>query len=370
MSAHSKYSPSASSRWLNCPASIALEAGYKTDELIGDDVPKYTYEHIRESSKYADEGNIKHNEAAKLLLEGSNRMSDDDAINIYIEYCRKLITMAKNKKVAAVETEVSFESIAKGGFGTIDFFIIDSNSLEVVDFKYGRNRVLAEENSQLLLYAWGLFESFKNETALVEDIKLTIVQPRALDLEKPIDTYSITRKELVEFASRVKFIIEDNPKYQLGEHCTYCTVKAYCPAMKSFYIKMQNEIDSKIKYTNEELSEILAMSNPLKRFLTDIENIAIRKISSGETIPYYILKDGQQRSYWKDGIEEELIKLLGNKAIVKNMISITDAKRYLPKEIIDNLTYKRSFAQKLMRTKTKENMAESKIKDIFDEHEC
>ena len=46
--------------------------------------------------KYADEGNIKHNEAAKLLIDKSDKLSDDDGINDYLQYCRRLITTSDN----------------------------------------------------------------------------------------------------------------------------------------------------------------------------------------------------------------------------------------------------------------------------------
>ena len=202
---HSIFSPSGAHRWLNCPGSLHLEGSIKLPEYIGSEVPKRTYAHFNEELKYADEGNIKHNEAAKLLIDKSNKLSDDDGINDYLQYCRRLITTSDNPySKAFVETEVGFENLAEDGFGTIDFFIIDGPTLEIVDFKYGRRRVPAFENPQLMLYAWGVLETFPGYADKVREIKLTICQPRALDLEPAIDSWNVSRKELIEFGNMVK----------------------------------------------------------------------------------------------------------------------------------------------------------------------
>jgi len=368
---HSKYSPSASHKWLKCPGSLKLEANLKLPDIIDDDIKKQVFHHFAEESKYADEGNVKHNEAAKLLLEKRGRLSDDDAINEYLEYCRKLVSLNKdNNPKAFVETEVGFEMLAKNGFGTIDFFIIADNKLEIVDFKYGRRRVPAFENPQLMLYAWGVFETFAKECANVNEITLTIVQPRALDLERSVDSWGIDRARLLEFGKMVRGQVKLSKNtitvYNPGEHCTFCRGKINCPSIKSYYIEHQQRMDNETEYTNDELAEIIPMIEPMKRFFQEIENLAIRKLSTGERIPYFTLKNGTSRSYWKDGIENDLIKLLGERAYEKTIIPITKARKYLGSKT-DEFTYKRTFGPKLVQTKTRDNEpAVNQVKDMFE----
>ena len=120
------------------------------------------------------------------------------------------------------------------------------------------------------------------------------------------------------------------------------------------------------QYENDEISDILNMADSIKRFLQDLENLALRKISRGERIPYYAIKESTGRSYWKDGIEDSLIKLLGEKAYNKTIIPITQAKKYLGYKAVDELTYKKSFGPKVVRTKTKDNEV-STNQDMFDD---
>ena len=365
---HSLFSPSSAHRWLKCTASIYLENRLKLPDWVDSEIPKITYEHFKEESKYANEGNVKHNEAARLLLDNTNKLSEDDAVNEYLQYCRRLITIANNN-LWFVEKQVAFNSIIEDGFGTVDFFIINNDTLEIVDFKYGRRRVLAEENPQLMLYAYGVLETFIKETNHIKSIMLTICQPRALDLGPSIDTYFISRRDIIKFAYKISEIFDNLKrtfKYNASDHCYFCNAKLYCPELKNKYIQIQNDIDDKTIYDNNEISKILDLSNSIKRFLQEIENLAIRKISCGENIPFYKIKDDPGRSYWRDGIENELIKLLGEKAYNKNIIPITQAKKYLGKNTVEKLTYKRHFGPKIEKTKNEINESQN-IGDMFDD---
>jgi hypothetical protein len=69
--------------------------------------------------------------------------------------------------------------LGEGSGGTADAIILRKGSTTVVDFKYGMGeRVDAERNPQLMLYALGAVEYAKLLGFSVNEARVVIVQPR------------------------------------------------------------------------------------------------------------------------------------------------------------------------------------------------
>lgn len=172
MTAHARFSPSASKRWLACPGSLVLNADRK------DDGP----------SPYADKGTAMHAVAAWCLTEhyrASKRVGEpipvhkdheeprhveftDDMATATQEYVDWLRNFAIGKTLL-VEQQVDFSEIVgqPDQFGTADGIVVDREvgELTIVDLKTGFRSVDPENNTQLMTYALGALAKLIDDAA-------------------------------------------------------------------------------------------------------------------------------------------------------------------------------------------------------------
>ena len=193
---HALLAPSASSRWLRCPASVIWTSRAPRGE----------------SSAFAREGTWAHALAERYLRAGIDgtpdsevRFTDEEVTAIvaagldpddfvppvleYVNYVRCIPGML------LVEQELDLEQITgeKGAKGTSDAVVIDdSGELHIIDLKYGRGeQVEADHNSQLAIYAGAALAAF-GFMADLKIVNLHIVQPRldhAVVWTAPLDVF-------------------------------------------------------------------------------------------------------------------------------------------------------------------------------------
>ncbi len=326
MKKHAKLSASASHRWILCPGSVKAE----------ENIPSV-------QNKYADEGTLAHEIAAKLLnkedisnLTISSEMKEN--IQLYIDYINDISPRDIWYPEVLIEKMVSFAHIVPEGFGTADAIIIGNNAIHIVDFKYGMgNPIQAEKNTQLILYAIGAYKELKVKD-FIEEITLHIVQPRINNFDK----WTISIKELAFFEGYIKAkgeeaLREGAPRLPNDIACKWCKANTSCPALYNFIsdiIKPDEETidDNKIK-------NILDNSKLIKNYLTSIENKVFDQLSSGEYFPGYKLVSGRNIRKIKIDINDKLFELLGEKAYIKSPIKVKDLEKFVDKETLKSLVY-------------------------------
>ena len=185
MGAHARTnSPSGSRRWLACPGSERMIRQATEQGLV--DAP----------GPWAAEGSALHSGAERQvwhLITGEGdavALGDDlgegyladaerlEAIQYYATYITRLLG-GKTPTLFGVETQVDLSRYLPDWFGTADFWWLDTDTstLHVVDAKFGRKPVDAENNPQLMIYALGLLDEL-DLYAEVKNVQLHIVQPR------------------------------------------------------------------------------------------------------------------------------------------------------------------------------------------------
>lgn len=235
---HATLSASASHRWLNCTPSAQLEAK----------VPDKT-------STFAEEGTRAHALAEKQLnkfLEGKplKRKPKDidgemwEATGQYVDICIEKINEARSVSPDAevhVEERLDFSPWVPEGFGTGDMVIMSDSYIEVIDLKYGKGvRVSAEDNSQMRLYALGLYNKYGILYG-AEKVRMTIVQPRIDN----ISTAEMSTEDLLAWGASIKPIaqkaFEGAGERCAGEHCLFCKVKATCRMLAEYELEKVQE---------------------------------------------------------------------------------------------------------------------------------
>lgn len=288
---HAFLSASASHRWLYCTPSAMVESK----------LPDKT-------SEYAEEGTRAHELAEKRLnkfLEGKplKRKPKDvdgemwEATGVYVDTCIEKINEAREASPDAevhVEEQLDFSPWVPKGFGTGDMVIVSDDFIEVIDLKYGKGvRVSAENNTQMMLYALGLYNTYGMLYG-AEKVRMTIVQPRIDN----ISTAEMSTEDLLAWGESIKPVAEKAFKGEgercAGEHCKFCKAKATCRKLADYELDKIQEDWEPEDLTDIDIVDILLRSDSIKKWLTALEEYALDKaVSGGITWPGMKVVEGR-----------------------------------------------------------------------------
>jgi hypothetical protein len=319
--AHSPFGGSVAARVLGCAASVGLVAK----------VP----EHLRRSTAYADRGTGLHTAVALILAEKETlesligqtinnytitRDDGEDALRPALAYIDALLDRAGAEFY--IEQRVAFPTIA-GAYGTVDLLVRISNTIYVVDYKFGagvRVRALYPDgdadviNAQLLFYAVAARHSLPEFFTGVESIVLVIVQPQSIEPDAEIvSTVTVTHAELDEFAAIYRAAcaeaLSDTPRLQRGTWCRFCPAKPICPAhtgplLDLAQFTVPTPVASAAPPAKEAYLQLLAkgldLVDAVKDLRTTLHDQAKRALEGGDDVPGYALTAGRAERHWRD----------------------------------------------------------------------
>lgn len=227
--AHSKFSASGSERWLNCPASVALEE--KAPPSV--------------DSFWSREGTLAHEVLECVLLKKPVPKSfdvTDEMLNHVSKVAGKILRINYDAGgPMLVEKRVYASFIHEEMFGTCDVIIPGNDRhLHIGDFKYGAGHIVsAKKNTQLVQYALSTAESYGWDEHF-DRVTMWIFQPRAS--EKGFDSWTIEMSELKNYwlplwQKGVKRVLENKSKPFPGHWCHYCRARNTCPAKAETQMK-------------------------------------------------------------------------------------------------------------------------------------
>lgn len=193
--AHAVLSASASSRWLHCPPS--LRAG---EHIIN--VP----------SRWADEGTRAHELCAQALakdwgkeitpLKQADSEYDEEMKQSAVCYAAFVKEQAGSCDCDVfIEHRVDYSNAigVPDSFGTADCILLEKGTgiAHIIDFKYGFQRVEVIKNTQLMLYAAGVYSEFGKQYG-IKEFRLSIFQPRIANA----NTWRITAERLMSVCEK------------------------------------------------------------------------------------------------------------------------------------------------------------------------
>lgn len=348
MKQHALLSPSAAHRWLNCTAAPMLEK----------DVPD-------KSSTYAEEGTLAHAYCAKKLKEFLGLSTKDEEAEIaqyeskyhtgemdeYTDTYATIVLEKFNKARAKtkdaqllVEVPLNLSHYIPDAFGTSDAVIIADGTMEIIDFKYGKGvKVEADHNPQMMIYAIGAWDLFNFEYR-IDNVKMTIVQPRIDNLSE----FEMTAPDLGKWVidtlePKAKEAYSGNGSQAPGQWCQFCKVKSSCKALaeKCVSTVKDNPVTKLIgKETMEQV--ILPLLPTIKTWLTGVEEYSLEQALSGVHYEGYKIVEGISRRKITD--PAKVMKLLHDEgfeatAYMKptELKGITDLEKLLGKKKFNTL---------------------------------
>ncbi len=296
--AHAILSASASSRWLHCTPSARLERKFPDA-----------------SSPYALEGSRAH-ERAEYFLNRFLKTGDsnvliredvemNDAVQSYVNICVEKINEARIASSDAqikVEQRLDFSRWVPEGFGTGDMVMVSDKYFEIVDLKYGKGvPVFAVNNSQMRLYALGMYDAFGYLYG-ADEVRMTIVQPR-LD---SVSTETISVDDLLtwgeEVKKKAKIAFAGKGEFCAGSHCRFCKARNTCRAHAEYELKNVKEDLQTAELEDFEISDILLRAKSIKTWLDGLEAYALGKALDGYDWPGMKLVEGRSNRKITDDV--------------------------------------------------------------------
>lgn len=356
---HAKLSPSSAHRWMQCPASVALESDFPNT-----------------SSAFADEGTAAHELAAMCLQEAkpaeyyrgheiavgdTTYTVDDEMIENVQRYLDIVSDLRGEDGVLSVEVRMFIGDLTgeDNAFGTSDAVICRDGELVVADLKYGKGvKVDADGNHQLKIYAlaaakrFGIIHPFSS-------VRLAIIQPRIGHVSEcqlsmaELETFADEVHSSAEVAKACHNWYQDKHSVPVryftpGEkQCRFCKAKGACQALAEHNLrnvlsnfKSVEEVDSddlrEIEPLNaDQLGALLSHAETIEGWVKALREHCSAELNAGRNVTGFKLVAGRKGNRkWNDEstAADELGVLLSSEDIYEHkLISPATAEKMLKK---------------------------------------
>lgn len=199
-------------------------------------------------------------------------------------------------------------------WGTSDAVVVSPRKVQITDLKYGQgHEVSAVANPQLRLYGVGALEAFGDLLGVVEDVSMTVYQPRINNVE----TEHMKAVDLRAWRDSIIPIAEEalGPNARFGpsdDACRWCPAAGQCRAQlewataRDFALVPETLTDAEIKAALDAIPAIEAWCAAVRNYALD------RVYSQGKSIPgYKVVMSGGKRSIPDEEKALEALELVG-----------------------------------------------------------
>lgn len=302
--------PSRAEQWLSCPLSAMLTQKLSKSSTVGGAF----IETDSLNEQYADfiqQGVLAHKYAEQLFnsvyfgtpIEPMN-LPDEiiQAVKMYNLMIQHVVYESAGKIIYLnteqdVDVELS-ENAKKAGVicsGKYDAALITTSEIHVFDLKYGANdEVGAMNNSQLMLYAVGLYQQYKHMFTDTINIVLHVYSPRQ---EQAYSVYQLSSEQLMSwFNNTVLPCVDEIAKLDLnnvmsnpsvetckGTHCTGYTL-GRCNRCKQWAFNQMGAGSSNVLPNEKELVEEVHLRDFVNGFIENSKNSTINELENGRVI--------------------------------------------------------------------------------------
>lgn len=268
------FRPSYSATWLNCLGS--LHPSRHASDTAGIDAAVGTVFHSLmaewQSNGRPDTWLGRVETIVSEDLTKSFEVEVDEEMFYYGDVCLRYYEDIPGERFYEIRVDISDLTPIPNQKGTADLAICRPRILVIVDWKYGRGvQVFAEENTQELCYAWGVFLKY-DSIYHFEEIELHIAQPRL----NHFDVWRITREELIAWADWIRERAHaawkrGAPRTVTPKGCQWCKVSASCVALAAALDKLVDMTFDEIEepVTEDHMATYVAMGLPKPKQLPE-----------------------------------------------------------------------------------------------------
>jgi RecB family exonuclease len=236
-----KLSPSSSSRFLTCSASLKHNQGFSENETTLKGSLQHEVAYLMLDEYFNENDN---QEKIAFLKDYNNWFESKERKEIkvhwekdyeltvqnYVNYVKTLFMQFKPKQVL-LEYKIKMSFYGNEVNGTADcVMILENNDIIIVDLKTGRSKVEVEDNSQMLMYAYGVAQDiFRKTNKLAQKVIISIHQ----NLIHNTKAISYDMKDLIEWFVSKSVVMEEINSDKLVYRpskiaCRFCQHKFKC----------------------------------------------------------------------------------------------------------------------------------------------
>jgi hypothetical protein len=289
---------STAKRTLECPAWVSRSAN----------APEQA------SSTFADEGSMLH-----LVMENyyDNDISFADQLgvttfgsHVFSEDTMELAIMAYQAAEAVFDQydidemmiEPFMEIVPDEVGGSTDLLCAssDGKTVLVLDWKFGRHGVEAEDNKQGLFYtmAADVDPSTKSMLEKADRFVFAVVQPKVYG--NKADVWEFGNEELLTFEAELTEAVaeskKENPRAKAGDHCHYCPAAPTCET-KMLQARSALVLDPAITAT---MAEAMSMVDQLEKWCKAVKTATHEALEQGGAVEGWKLVQKRATRQWTD----------------------------------------------------------------------
>lgn len=307
--AHALLSASSAERWLNCPPSAVAAKAYVNEGTDFTREGTLAHEVAEDVARVqVVERRLKDWEVAREKCTPAEAQQLAEMIEYakgYADYIQEQIR--SDDALVMLEQRVDFSPWVPDGFGTADCIIIQGNTMDVIDYKYGKGvAVSAIDNPQEKCYGLGALNDY-GFAYEIEQVRLHIYQPRINN----VSTFEISADDLQAWGDNVVKPVADQAikgkgKYKAGSHCKFCPHAGRCRELTKICTEHVQTHGLKAKVpvlAPHEVAEILEMEPMISLWLKRVKDQALTSMLNGEHVPGYKVVAGRGSRNWADDIE-------------------------------------------------------------------
>ncbi len=236
-----KLSPSSSERFLECTASLPHNLTFTENEHTLKGNLQHRVAFLRLDQLF---NNKDHKKEIDMLTDTKNKYASrnnpslyvfwDDSctqtVNNYVTYVKQVYEEYK-PKIVFLEYRISMNFYGNKVNGVVDCaMVLQSDDLFIIDLKTGRNRVETEDNTQMLMYGYGIIQELHKKTKKVAKY---VVISIAQSLINNTQAYKYTLEQMIEWylkqAQPMKEINTDSLVFRPSKvACKYCSFRDSC----------------------------------------------------------------------------------------------------------------------------------------------
>lgn len=359
-------SPSAASRWMNCPGSQHICAQLpplKTTDAAQEGTLAHTaaawaiYRTLADCLGAEPDGDVPPEPEAALLTEDMMSGAQTYADSVLCKLGE--LGIDDGAVHYGIEHKVSLEKQNVSIRGRLDFFAYNAGTLVIVDYKHGGAPVPTKDNPQLLTYAACMIPQIYDKFGVrVKKLVIGIVQPRSEITDFGEHgamwyTYQTAERlpviiDILDGAAAACNADDKTPR-ATGEHCRYCPARSVCRAAVGERLLLAciaaGGAEMHSDATDEQIGTWLTALKKVDEMREDLTRIAKARMSAGNDIPGWRLQTRRTRQWREEyrgiGHAAELAAALGlpeDDVVLRSLITPAAASKAVPKDIVASCT--------------------------------